>query len=235
MHQLRSWSPCVNGDGDDGDHNLGHVKIKSSLGDGDAPQLTDLTNYEGFANAVVARRNFLVGISTAATLLSSQSQSANAIDNPLNLKGTFWETGQLYEKSTPLPDDDDDFFAILDNTVEALHAPTLVDSITEGKYGQASRLLRGGLISESKIRLAANALIDAIPEDDGAIYKSNESFRLFLRYLDVLDAEVEAASRPLLGGGGDGGGDPRMKILTRLGEVEDALKEFLKNVRGGLG
>ncbi|KAL7533673.1 hypothetical protein ACHAXR_005378 [Thalassiosira sp. AJA248-18] len=165
-------------------------------------------------------------------------QTANAIDNPLNLKGTFWETGQLYEKSNaPIPDDEGDFFSILENTVEALHSPTLLETITEGKYGQASRLLRGGLVSESQIRIAANALIDSIPEEnDEALFKSSESFRMFLRYLDVLDAEVENASRPFIGGGGgERSGDPRIEILTRLGEVEDVLKVFLKNVRGGLG
>ena len=68
-----------------------------------------------------------------------------------------------------------------------------------------------------------------------ALYRSNESFRLFLRCLDVLDAEVEAASRPVSFRMVDGeGGDPRMKILTKLGEVEESLKEFVKNVRGGV-
>jgi len=180
----------------------------------------------------IRRRSFLAGLVSAATLVSSHSKSATAIDNPLNLKGTFWETGKLYEKSNdPPPDDDGDFLAILENTLEALHSPELIDSIAEGKYGKTSRLLRGGLVSESKIRIAANALIDSLPEDDEAIYESNESFRVFLRYLDVLDAEVEAASRPLIGGEGD----PRMRILTRLGEVEELLKAFLKNVRGGMG
>ena len=169
-----------------------------------------------------ARRKFLIAV------LSTTTTTANAIDNPLNLKGTFWETGQIYQKSnTPQPSDESDFLSILENTVDALHSPTLLNSITEGKYGQASRLLRGNLISESKIRIAANALIDLLPEDDDAIFKSDESFRMFLRYLDALDAEVEVASRSFRG-------DPRLDILTRLGEVEDALKVFLKNVRGGL-
>ena len=95
--------------------------------------------------------------------------------------------------------------------------------------------------------MASNALIDLLPEDDESIYKCNESFRIFLRYFDVLDAEVDMASRPFSSSGGGGGGgvegmgmggnnsDPRMEILTRVGEVEDALKIFVKNIKDGLG
>ncbi|KAL9180584.1 hypothetical protein ACHAXT_011037 [Thalassiosira profunda] len=156
---------------------------------------------------------------------------ATAIDNPLNLKGYLWETGKVYIKE-PMPDgDDDDFYAILDGTAEALHSAELTEAISEGKFGQASRLLRGGLISESRIRIAANALIDGIPEEnDEAIYKSSEAFRVFLRFLDVLDAEVENASRPSFG---SGEGDPRIEILTRVGEAEDAMRALVRNLRKG--
>ena len=73
------------------------------------------------------------------------------------------------------------------------------------------------------------ALIDEIPED-AEEYRASEAFRVFLRLLDVLDAEVEGASRGL---GGDNG-DPRFGILGRLGQVEESLKAFLKIVRDGL-
>ena len=213
------------------------------------------------ANTIVRRRNFLIrGLTTStATVLLYPRQSANAaIDtntnknnnnnsppwNPLNLKGTFWETGKLYEKSLPPDYDNDDFIIILENTISSLHSSTLLESISEGQYSQTLRLLRGNLISESQIRLASNALIDLLPEDDESIYKCNESFRIFLRYFDVLDAEVDMASRPFSSSGGGGvegmgmGGnnsDPRMEILTRVGEVEDALKIFVKNIKDGLG
>lgn len=195
------------------------------------------------------RRKFLstLTLPIAAALLISQQATppmANAVDNPLNLKGTFWETGRLYEKSAaaddPLPPSSaDDFLAVLENAVEALRSPQLVRAIEEGRYGAASRSLRGGLISESKLRIAANALMDEMPEDDEAAYRSREAFRVFLRCLDVLDAEVESASRPSFGGDvgggglGGGGGDPRMKILTRLGEAEDSMKVVVKTIRSG--
>lgn len=196
-----------------------HSLFNPFQSNGDIPRLEpELDN-----SAISPRRKFLILASTIAT-----TTPANAIDNPLNLKGTFWETGEIYQKpKTPQPTDESDFLSILENTITALHSPTLLNTITQGKYGQTSRLLRGNLISESKIRIAANALIDLLPEDDEAIYKSYESFRVFLRYLDVLDAEVEGASRSLFG-------DPRLKILERLGEVEDALKVFLREVRVGL-
>ena len=101
-------------------------------------------------------------------------------------------------------------------------------------------MLRGGLISESKIRLSAYALLDLLPEDvtddEIVLYKCNESFRIFLRYFDVLDKEVELESRPSFPlGGGVGEGDVRIELLTRVGEVEDALKIFVNNVKVGLG
>lgn len=191
--------------------------------------------------SLLKRKKFLTGIPTATAFLYAQSSAkkANAIDNPFNLKGTFWETGQLYEKSnTSLPDNETDFISILQNTIDAFHSSKLLDTISEGNYSQTLRLLRGGLISESKIRLSAYALIDLLPEDndDEIVYKCNESFRIFLRYFDTLDKEVELASRPSFPlGGGVGEGDVRIELLTRVGEVEDALKIFVNNVKVGLG
>lgn len=205
-------------------------------------------------NQRFGRRNVLASLTSAAVvfvlpdqLTSNENgsnfkqtwlhpQSAMAIDNPLNLKGTFWETGQLYEKSNALLTDDPpetaDFIKILETTVESFHSPSLlVDAISEGRYGDASRLLRGGLVSESKIRLAAYALIDSLPEDDENEYLINELFRKFLRYLDVLDAAVEVASRPRLGGEDD----PRFNLLSLMGEVEESLEVFVKAVKKGLG
>ena len=106
-----------------------------------------------------------------------------------------------------------------------------------GNYSQTLRLLRGGLISESKIRLSAYALLDLLPEDndDEIVYKCNESFRIFLRYFDILDKEVELASRPSFPLGGVGEGDVRIELLTKVGEVEDALKIFVNNIKVGLG
>ncbi|KAL7529851.1 hypothetical protein ACHAWF_003135 [Thalassiosira exigua] len=184
--------------------------------------------------AVDGRRRLLVGLSTAAIAPISLSAAGNAMENPLNLKGTFWETGQLYEKSNvPPPEDDGDFLSVLEDATSALRSPELSNAIGEGRYGPASRLLRGGLISESRVRVAANALIDALPEeDDERIYRASESFRRFVRYWDALDTEVEAAGGPFGGGGGKDGGDPRMRILTRLGEAQDTLEEFLGDVRG---
>lgn len=207
----------------------------------------------GTCTAKKANRRKILKHFTSATffslILSDQSISdsfyqlvANAIDNPLNLKGTFWETGQLYEKSNSnsvLSDDPPEIFdliKILETMRDAFHSPSvLVDAISEGRYGDASRLLRGGLISESKIRLAAYALIDSLPEDDENEYLINELFRVFLRYLDVLDAAVEAASRPSLGAVGGSGEDPRIKLLSLLGEVEDKMNLFVVAIKEGLG
>ena len=59
------------------------------------------------SNTNIKRRNFIVSISTAMVFLSQQS--ANAMENPLNLKGTFWETGQLYKEQNTSPSPDTPF------------------------------------------------------------------------------------------------------------------------------
>ena len=46
--------------------------------------------------------------------------------------------------------------------------------------------------------------------------------------LNLTDAEVEAASRQIRGE------DPRMRILTTLGEADGSLVDFAKNVRRAL-
>ncbi|KAL7471697.1 hypothetical protein ACHAXS_011995 [Conticribra weissflogii] len=202
---------------------------------------TDKENRRKFLNKFTSATFFSLTLSNPLISDNFHQQSANAMDNPLNLKGTFWETGQLYEKSnsnsmlTEYPPKTSDLIRILESTRDAFHSPSiLVDAISEGRYGDALRLLRGGLISESKIRLAAYALIDSLPEDDENEYLINELFRVFLRYFDVLDAAVEAASRPNLGAVGSGD-DPRMKMLSLLGEVEDKMNLFVVAVKKGLG
>ena len=143
----------------------------------------------------------------------------------------------IYTKPNNSAVEDGDFLSILENTITSLSSDELLNSISEGNYSNTLRLIRGRLISESQIRLASNALLDLLPEDDPSIYKSQESFRVFLRYLDLLDGEVEMASRlgiPQLGNNGLGD-DPRIDILTRVGETEDALRVFVKNIKDGLG
>ena len=195
----------------------------------------------------IRRRNFLIGLTSSTSILLSNTQSANAIStannndkklpwNPLNLKGTYWETGSMiYTKPNTSSLENGDFLSILDNTIVALSSDELLNSISEGNYSTTLRMIRGRLISESQIRLSANALLDLLPEDDPSVYKSNESFRIFLRYLELLDGEVEMASRPQLGGGNGLGDDPRIEILSRVGETEDALRVFVKNIKDGLG
>jgi len=158
-------------------------------------------------NVISRRRDFFIGLTTSSSVLLSNIQSANAATstnnnndklpwNPLNLKGTYWETGSMmYTKPNTSALEDGDFLSILEDTIIALSSDELLNSISEGNYSTTLRLIRGRLISESQIRLSANALLDLLPEDDPSVYKSNESFRIFLRYLDLLDGEVEMASR----------------------------------------
>ena len=62
-----------------------------------------------------ASANALLPASAVAAMLTTSSpQRANAIYNPLNLKGSFWETGELYlKKESELPQDPDDLLPLL--------------------------------------------------------------------------------------------------------------------------
>ena len=178
--------------------------------------------------------------SASSAMLASlllPTEGSTAIDNPLNLKGTFWETGKLYEKSQDGPtilgaDSDDltgDLLRVLDESSDAIRSQELAFAVESGLYGKASRLLRGGIISESRLRVSANALMDLIPEErEEYVVSSSEAFRAFITRWDELDAEVEAASRRIRGE------DPRMMILTTLGEADGSLVDFAKIVRRAL-
>jgi len=92
-------------------------------------------------------------------------QQAEAVSNPLNLKGTYWETGELYvKKKRELPDDPDDLLPSLSAVASALES--LQDLVVEGKWDELLRKLRGGVISESQIRLTGYALLDLLPTAD---------------------------------------------------------------------
>ena len=178
--------------------------------------------------------------SASSAMLASlllPTEGSTAIENPLNLKGTFWETGKLYEKSQDGPtilgaDSDDltgDLLRVLDESSDAIRSQELAFAVESGQYGKASRLLRGGIISESRLRVSANALMDLIPEErEEYVVSSSEAFRAFITRWDELDAEVEAASRRIRGE------DPRMMILTTLGEADGSLVDFAKIVRRAL-
>ena len=190
-------------------------------------------------SSVSPRRRAAIRSASSVVLASLllPTEGSTAIENPLNLKGTFWETGKLYEKSTDGPtildaDSDDltsDLFRVLDESSDAIRSQELAFAIESGQYGKASRLLRGGIISESRLRVSANALMDLIPEErEEYVVSSSEAFRAFISRWDELDAEVEAASRQIRGE------DPRMRILTTLGEADGSLVDFAKNVRRAL-
>ena len=99
-----------------------------------------------------ASANTLLPASAVAAMLSTSSpQKANAIYNPLNLKGTFWETGELYvKKESELPQDPGDLLPLLRDALRSLES--LDSYVLDGKFDDLSRQLRGGSISESQLR-----------------------------------------------------------------------------------
>jgi hypothetical protein len=188
----------------------------------------------------------------ASSITAISSSPADAIDNPLNLKGSYWGTGELYQKSDQeLSSDPEELLRYLKQQVTAFSK--LSDVVVEGNWGEASRLLRGGDISESQIRLQAYALMDQL-EDDDQEFRARELFRTFLRSLNALDRTIEAAARQAKLDGGltetlglavvspfgaaneiarvssvpKLGNDPRLQVLAVLDETRQSLQAFNK-------
>lgn len=195
----------------------------------------------------------LPAAAAAAVLSTSLPQQANAIYNPLNLKGTFWETGELYvKKESELPQDPDDLVPLLRDTLRSLEA--LESYVLDGKFDDLSRQLRGGSVSESQLRLRGYALLDQLPDESKDTYIAEQTWRVFLNRFANLDATVEAAARQAKIDGGlvetlaltvvaplgaanevakiakepSMAGDARITVLASLGSTTKAFKAFLK-------
>ena len=196
---------------------------------------------------------------SVATLVTANPSYAQAVYNPLNLKGAFWETGMLYEKKDDkLPNDPDDILPSLIETVAAFES--LNDLVEEGKFEDLSRQLRGGKISESQLRLRGYALLDFLPNDGKASYLAEQCFRIFLTQFANLDATAEGAARQAKIDGGlvetlglaivspfsaanevakisrepSLGNDARLSVLAALGGTTKALKAFNKAAEAAL-
>ena len=207
-----------------------------------------------------SRREVMGSISAICAALLSP-QTAGAVYNPLNLKGSFWETGELYvKKGRDLPDDPDELLPSLVAVAAALES--LNDLVLEGRWEDLSRKLRGGVISESQIRLRGYALLDILPdkEDSRLAYICGERFRIFLSKFAQLDAVVEAAARQSKIDGGlvetvgmavilpfsaadrvakitnepTLSSDPRLNVLNALGETTKAAKAFTRTAEEAL-
>ena len=225
-----------------------------------------LVTFEAFVSPLslqkspVSRRYLLKVASSAAisSIMWTEADNASAVANPLNLKGSFWETGELYKKDTmELSMEPDQLLEYLVQSASSLGQ--LSDLVLGGKCGEMSRQLRGGTISESQIRLKAYALIDQI-EDETQEYIASDLFRTFLRDLDILDRTVEAASRQSKIDGGaietlglavvspfgaanevarianepNFGNDSRIQVLATLEETVKTLKELNKVFKDNL-
>uniref|UniRef100_A0A7S2V6L3 Uncharacterized protein n=1 Tax=Fibrocapsa japonica TaxID=94617 RepID=A0A7S2V6L3_9STRA len=139
------------------------------------------------------RRLLEIGLMASLSVKLLTPVQVGAVYNPLNLKGSFWETGELYQqKENEIPLDPDELLASVKQAEAALDS--LSNLVLEGELDLLSKKLRGGAVSESQLRLRANALIDMI-EDDEKMYVASELFRNFLREFDLLDRAAEAAVR----------------------------------------
>ena len=209
---------------------------------------------------VLNRKDALFHVGLFATFCVAAPKKTNAVSNPLNLKGFYWETGQLYQKSdNTLSSDSQELLEYLVKTAQALEKLSQSDVLLDGKFGELSRMLRGGVISENKIRLQSYALIDTI-EDDRQEYLARELFRVFLKDFDILDRTVEAASRQSKLDGGmietlglavvspfgavnevaritaepNFGTDSRITVLAAMQETSKDLLAFIQVAKGAI-
>jgi len=208
-----------------------------------------------------AGRRQLLGNSlmTAFWIELFRPTAAGAVYNPLNLKGSYWETGELYQKKeNEIPFERDELIASLKQSEVALDS--LTNLVLEGKFDALSKQLRGGAVSESQLRLRAYALIDTI-ENDAQMYVASDLFRKFLRDFDTLDRTAEAAVRQSKIDGGvvetlglavvapigaaneiikitseqNLGKDPRINVLAVLGAATKSLHAFNKAAEDAIG
>mmetsp|Transcript_13913 Transcript_13913/g.20540 ORF Transcript_13913/g.20540 Transcript_13913/m.20540 type:complete len:286 (-) Transcript_13913:24-881(-) len=129
--------------------------------------------------------------------LNNAAQAASPPPNPLNLKGTFWETGEIYvKKESNLPSDPADIIPSIKELIASLDS--LESLVLDGKFDDLSRQLRGKSISESQLRVLGYALLDLLPENDDETnytYLAEQAFRVALNRFIRLDALVETTAR----------------------------------------
>eukprot|EP00593_Proboscia_inermis_P000755 CAMPEP_0171299992 /NCGR_PEP_ID=MMETSP0816-20121228/8844_1 /TAXON_ID=420281 /ORGANISM="Proboscia inermis, Strain CCAP1064/1" /LENGTH=335 /DNA_ID=CAMNT_0011776223 /DNA_START=58 /DNA_END=1065 /DNA_ORIENTATION=+ len=196
---------------------------------------------------------------TSSIINSRFCQAANAAapsppPNPLNLKGTFWETGAIYQKSD-VSKDPNELLDELREIAVALKALSEESSDTLSEIETISRRLRGGngsIISESRLRTRAFAVIGLI-EDAADSSRVSDLFRAFLVRYDALDSALLASSGPQgvasslglatlvspLAAYNQavrisesekqfGTGDVRLNVLAAFGEANKSLGFFIK-------
>jgi len=234
--------------------------VQEHVGDTDESDEPSARRHRDCSSRMRRSRRDVVGSAVSASLGllagfgSHPPDPSLAVYNPLNLKGSYWETGELYQKkesSFDLPPDPE---ALLSSMKEMASALESLSTVAEGgEFDELSRALRGGSVSESRLRISGNALIDSILEDDRE-YVVAERFRLFLNNFDALDAAVTAAARRSSADGGilstlalsavaplsavnrvatianepRMGSDPRLEVLGSLDAAVKSLRAFIK-------
>ena len=152
------------------------------------------------------RRQFLQSsvaiLLTGLSTFPKRSSAAAPPNNPLNLKGSFWETGELYDKSKqqPLSFEPDDILEYLQTQVKVLKS--LESLVIDGNYSQLSKSLRGGMMSETTLRKQGYALVDLMDDEttDNNAFLASDALRMFFNSWDSLDRTVDGASKSSVGG-----------------------------------
>lgn len=143
-----------------------------------------------------------MALTTHDDSMALAASTSSPPSNPLNLKGSFWETGELYDKSKlqPVSYEPEDILQYLQYQVKTLKS--LEDYVVDGNFSQLSKLLRGGVMSETQLRKQSYALVDQLPDEDENpnTYLASDALRVFLNSWDNLDRLVDGASKNNIGG-----------------------------------
>ena len=176
--------------------------------------------------------------------------------NPFTLRGQFWETGKPYKASDKesLAEASDQY--LLEGLQDAARRLKSLDALAEdGQFGEITSALRGGQISEPRIRMSARILLER-EEDDQIETRAQAIFSGFTVAFDKLDEAVITASRRAPGGftgtlgmavispfqaagevarvASASPGDDRIEVLGALGETVSRLNELCRALGVGV-
>ena len=211
-----------------------------------------ISNNDALKFELCCRRSFVLSTIGSLSIVPTPNDAAAAerSQNPLTLRGSFWETGKLYQATNMREYDEKEDQELLRTLEDAAVALKSLDDLAEdGKFDALSAALRGAVVSEPEIRSSVRVLLDR-EEDDAIETRGQAAYSRFTRLYDILDNRVITAARKTPGGSlGSLGmavispfqvagevarvavvspGDDRIELISEIGETASSLKELCR-------
>lgn len=136
-----------------------------------------------------------LGLGAWSNILPAKAEDQQELpQNPLNLKGQYWQTGTIVYKQKLSTDDlSADPSVLLGELIAARDALANLNSVVkDGDLRQVEAGLHGGVVSEKDLVLRARALSEFI-EDEDKESNAQKAFERFIRRFEDLDETVGLA------------------------------------------